>query len=154
MSSFYYLGNSRNAEQRAEMQRLEAAGACLFCPGHLESGGEQRVLWHTPASSWSVTENRYPYRGTKVHLLLIPALHVSDLLALPEDVLADFWVALRWVQDNYALEFYGLGVRCGDCRYTGGTIQHLHVHVIVGDVEDPEHEPVRLKLSSRPAAES
>ncbi len=134
------------------MLRLAAAEACLFCPEHLNSGPEQRVLWQT--NWWSVTENRYPYSGAKLHLLLIPTLHASDILLLPEDALADFWVALRWVKDNYSLEFYGLGVRCGDCRFTGGTIQHVHVHVIVGNVEDPSHEPVRLKLSSRPGPDS
>jgi diadenosine tetraphosphate (Ap4A) HIT family hydrolase len=147
--SLYYLGNSRGAEQLNEMRRLEAEGKCLFCPEHLDTAPTQRVLMRT--AGWSVTENRYPYRGARLHLLVIPALHVSDILSLPSDVLADFWVALAWIRETYSLEFYGLGARCGDCRYTGGTIQHLHVHVVVGDIENPNHEPVRLKLSSRPA---
>jgi ATP adenylyltransferase len=144
----YYLGNSRAAEQLNEMQRLETEGKCLFCPEQLDTHPTQRVLKKT--NGWRVTENRYPYKDTKLHLLLIPTLHVSDILSLPPELLADFWGVLAWVKRTYTLEFYGLGVRCGDCKYTGGTIQHLHVHVVVGDVENPGHEPVRLKLSSRP----
>lgn len=147
--SLYYLGNSRASEQLSEMRQLETEGKCLFCPEQLDAYPAQRVL--TKINGWSVTENRYPYKGARLHLLLIPRLHVSDILALPPDLLADFWLALAWVKNNYALAFYGLGIRCGDCRYTGGTIQHLHVHVVVGDIENPGHEPVRLKLSSRPA---
>jgi ATP adenylyltransferase len=54
------------------------------------------------------------------------------------------------VREHHGLTHYGLGGRNGDCRYTGGTIYHVHVHVIVGDVTNPEHQPVRLRLSSRP----
>jgi ATP adenylyltransferase len=147
----YYPGNSRDAEQCAEMVRLEDDGTCLFCPEHFSAGRERRVLSQT--RWWSITENKYPYRGSKLHLLLIPTLHVPDILALPEPALADFWTALAWVKNNYALQFYGLGMRCGNCMFTGGTIEHLHVHVVVGDVEDPQHEPVCLKLSSRPGVD-
>lgn len=144
----YYLGNSRNSEQLAEMRRLQRESKCLFCAEHLEAEPANRVLMRT--ASWSITQNRYPYAGAKLHFLVIPNRHVADITELPEDVLADFWIALKWVKSTYGLAFYGLGARCGDCRFTGGTIQHLHVHVIVGDVEDPDHQSVRLKLSSRP----
>ena len=133
------------------MRRLETEGKCLFCPAHLDTQSGQRVLMRT--ESWSVTENKYPYHGAKLHLLLIPSLHVTDILALPENVLADFWVALALAKKSFELNFYGLGARCGECRYTGGTIQHLHIHLIVGDVEDANHEGVRLKLSSRPESD-
>ena len=148
----YYPGNSRDAGQRAEMVRLEMGGTCVFCPEQLSAGPERRLLHQT--TWWGVTENKYPYRGSRLHLLLVPAVHVPDILALSESALADFWKALAWVRENYALQFYGLGMRCGNCMFTGGTIEHLHVHVVVGDVEDPEHEPVCLKLSSRPGVQA
>jgi ATP adenylyltransferase len=106
------------------------------------------VLRETP--HWIVTPNRFPYGGTKTHLLLVPTAHVTDLLDLPAEAQADYWSVLGWVRDHLNLEYYGLAARNGDCRYTGGTISHVHVHVLVGDVEDPEHQPVRVRLSSRP----
>ncbi|NUO97510.1 MAG: HIT domain-containing protein [Nonomuraea sp.] len=143
--AFYCPANSRDAGQRAEMDRLDRAGVCLFCPEHL---ARERVLSRT--TWWSVTENAYPYAGTRLHLLLIPTVHAAELLHLPEPARADLWTALEWVRGRHALDFYGLGLRSGNCAYTGGTIEHLHLHVIVGDVADPGHEPVLLKLSSRP----
>lgn len=152
----YYLGNHRTPDQHAEMVRLAAAGICLFCPERPDTGPErpaaspERDIIHRTAL-WTVIPNEYPYRGARLHLLLVPDEHVTDLVDLSDRAKADFWTALGWVRDHYGLAHYGLGARNGDPRCTGGTIYHLHVHVIVGDVDDPDHEPVRMKFSSRPA---
>ena len=145
--TLYYLGNHRSADQLAEMRRLEAEGTCIFCPPTLDSPPDAvlRRLDH-----WVVRPNAYPYLGTRLHLLLVPRAHVTDLLDLGSEALGEFWDAARWVRDTYQLDFYGLGARCGDCAYTGGTIAHAHVHFIVGDADADDYTPVRLKLSSRP----
>jgi ATP adenylyltransferase len=145
----YHLPNHRTEQQRDEMIRLEAAGICILCPEHLARDRDQPILHRTP--QWTVTPNKFPYAGTALHLLLVPDEHVPDLLDLSAPAQADFWAALGWVREHHGLTYYGLGSRNGDCRYTGGTIYHVHVHVIVGDVTSPEHQPVRLRLSSRPA---
>ena len=132
------------------MERLERERRCIFCPAALEDDPAREVLHRT--RYWRVTTNQYPYAGTRLHLLLVPTSHVDDLLDLDEASRQDFWTALDWLREHHELEFYGLGVRCGDCRFTGGTVRHLHVHVIVGDVDDDDHRPVRLKLSSRPSS--
>lgn len=146
--SLYCTGNSRSPEQTRRMEALEAAGTCLFCPGTVDADTD-RVVLRDP--DWIVRYNDFPYAGTRLHLLVVPRRHVTDLLDLPDDELAGFWRVGRTLRDRFDLDFYGLGARCGDCRFTGGTIAHVHVHLVVGDVEDPDHTPVRLKLSSRPA---
>ena len=147
--SLYFLGNARTVEQLDDMRRLEEAGVCIFCPDQLEA--DQRVLHRT--GRWTITANKYPYRGTRLHLMLMPDEHVDDLADLTPESQQDFWIALRWVKDHYGLTYYGMTVRNGLCEYTGGTIRHLHVHVLQGDVDDPEHQPVRVKLSSVPGSE-
>jgi ATP adenylyltransferase len=149
--SLYCLNNYRSKEQLADMRRLDADGVCIFCPQHMAADADQRIVHRT--RHWSVTPNEFPYAGTRLHLLLVPDEHVGDLLDLSPEAQFDFWAALRWVRDHYALAYYGLGVRNGDCSYTGGTIAHVHVHVIVGDVEDPDHVPVKFKLTSRPTTD-
>jgi ATP adenylyltransferase len=121
--TLYYFGNFRVDEQLAEMRRLEDEGICLFCP----------------------------YRETRLHLLLVPDEHVTDMADLSEDAQRDFWTALRWVKFRYRLAHYGLAARNGDSEFTGGTIRHLHIHLLQGDVDDPAHQGVRVRLSSRPA---
>jgi ATP adenylyltransferase len=141
--SLYYLGNARSEEQREYMRQLEADGVCLFCPEQLAADPDQEILHRT--GHWTVTPNKFPYAATTLHLMLVPDAHVTDLLDLSDAAQQDFWVALRWVRDRYHLTYYGLGARNGECRHTGGTIAHVHVHVIVGD---PAGGPVRFKVSS------
>ena len=146
--TLYCFGNARTAEQLAEMRRLDAAGICLFCPDGLARHARQQILFRT--RHWSVTPNEFPYRGTRLHLLLVPDQHASDLLDLPDEVRQDFWQALGAVARQHQLSHYGLGVRNGDCRYTGATIGHVHAHVLVGDAEAADAPPVRMRFSSRP----
>jgi ATP adenylyltransferase len=147
--SLYCFGNVRTPEQLAEMQSLEARGICLFCPDGLRQSERQQVLLRT--RHWVVTPNEFPYAGTALHLLLVPHQHVSDLLELPGEAQQDFWAALGMVRDRYGLRYYGLGVRNGDCRFTGATIRHVHAHVLVGDSGDAGAPPVRMRFSARPA---
>jgi ATP adenylyltransferase len=142
----YHLGNHRSDEQLERMRALEEAGICLFCPATLAGRTDRRHV----TAHWTVVPNDFPYRGTTLHLLLIPAEHVSDLVDLSVAAQADLWPTLAWARTEYRLTYYGLGARNGDPAFTGGTVEHLHLHLIVGDVDDPAHQPVRLKLSSRP----
>jgi ATP adenylyltransferase len=147
--SLYCFANARTPEQLAEMQSLEARGVCLFCPDGLRQHERQQVLART--RHWSVTPNEFPYRGTTLHLLLVPDEHAADLLDLQSDVRQDFWTALAWVRDRYRLSHYGLGVRNGDCRFTGATIRHVHVHLLVSRAPVAGEPPVRMRFSGHPA---
>jgi ATP adenylyltransferase len=144
--SLYCFENVRTPEQRAEMARLEAAGICLFCPEYLASHPRQRILFST--RHWTATPNEFPYEGTRLHVLLVPHQHASDLLELGDEVRADFWVALAAVAETSELRYYGLGVRNGECHYTGATISHVHAHVLVGSDEEGA-PPVRMRFSPR-----
>jgi ATP adenylyltransferase len=148
--SLYCTDNYRTEEQLAEMRRLEAAGICLFCPDSLREHARQRVLFET--AHWAVTPNAYPYAGTRLHLLAVPHRHVNDMLDLGDSALADFWAAMRLIRKRFELDHYGLGVRNGNCSFTGATIRHVHAHVLVGDAELEPEVPVRMKFSSRPRA--
>ena len=81
--SLYYLGNYRTQEQLDDMIQLEAAGTCIFCPEHLAKDPTQRVLHRT--TQWTITPNEFPYRGTRLHLLLVPDEHVTDMLDLSDE---------------------------------------------------------------------
>jgi len=145
------MENHRTADQLAEMQRLDAAGLCLFCPdgqGRQAGEGRQEILFET--SDWTVRPNEFPYPGTSLHLLLVPRQHVGDVLDLEPGAQAGFWTALAWVRDRYDLTYYGLGMRNGDCRYTGATVRHVHAHVLVGDPATAATTPVRMRFSSAP----
>ena len=142
--SLYYPPNYRTREQLAQMQELEAAGVCVFCPEHL---AEYRPVLHR-TSHWSVVPNKYPYRGTRLHLLLVPDEHVTDLADLSPAAQQDMWAALAWARTEHDLDHYGLAARNGASELTGGTIRHVHLHLLQGD--PAAAEPVRVRLSSSP----
>jgi ATP adenylyltransferase len=144
--TLYHLPNARTDVQRDDMRRLEEAGVCIFCEP--TTNNDPRSVLHRTAG-WSVRTNTFPYAGTSLHLLLVPVEHVADMLDLTPAVRDDFWNALAWVREHHDLSYYGLGIRNGDFRFTGGTVEHVHVHVIVADPD--ADRPVRLRLSSRPA---
>jgi diadenosine tetraphosphate (Ap4A) HIT family hydrolase len=142
------MENFRTADQLAEMQRLEAAGICLFCPDELGRHAGAAAFLRT--EHWTVMPNDFPYAGTSLHLMLIPLQHASDLLELGAAAQSDFFTALAAAREHYGFGHYGLGVRNGDCRYTGATIAHLHAHVVVAP-PDPE-AVVRMRFSAQPPA--
>jgi diadenosine tetraphosphate (Ap4A) HIT family hydrolase len=150
--SLYCFGNARTPEQLADMRELDAAGICLFCPDGLRRHARQQILFAT--GHWTVTPNEFPYPGTALHLLLVPREHAADLLDLSAAAQADFWHVLGQVRERHGLGHYGLGVRNGDCRYTGATIRHVHAHVLVGDPAAGNETPVRMRFSSRPGREA
>jgi len=144
--SLYCLENFRTAEQLAEMRKLEAAGICLFCPEGLRQHDRQTVLWET--SHWTITPNEFPYKGTELHLLLVPRQHANDVLDLDPASQQDFWNALAMVRERFDLRYYGLGIRNGDCKFTGATVAHVHAHVLVASAL-MQGEPVRMRFSPR-----
>ena len=125
---------------------MAAAGICLFCPEHLRRHPRQRTLLST--RHWTATVNEFPYEGTSLHLLLVPHRHAADMLDLPAEVRDDFWAALAGVAREHELSHYGLGIRNGDCRLTGATIEHVHSHILVASCE-PGAPALRMRFSGR-----
>jgi diadenosine tetraphosphate (Ap4A) HIT family hydrolase len=146
--TFYCFENARTPDQAAEMRRLDAAGICLFCPDGLARHPPERIVLRT--RHWTALLNDFPYPGTRLHLMLVPRQHASDLTGLPAAAQLNFWQALAAVVRDHQLTYYGLGVRNGDCRYTGATIEHVHAHLLVGDPDPASAGPIRMRFSSRP----
>ena len=146
--SLYCTDNHRTAEQLAEMRQLEAAGICLFCPDGLRQQAPEQILWE--ADHWWVISNKFPYRGTSLHLLVIPHEHASDMIDLDPVSQSDFWNVLALIRERFDLKHYGLGVRNGNCRFTGATVAHVHAYILVGD--ENSGTEIRMRFSSHPPA--
>lgn len=148
MTKGYSLDNARFGEQADQMKDLAARGVCAFCWEHFEN--EHREPIELKTEHWIISKNDYPYDGSKIHLLLVPKEHVGTFAELSPEARRDFADTVVRAEKKWDLKHYALGMRSGDMRYTGGTVEHLHAHIVVGDVDDPGHEPVRFKMSSRP----
>lgn len=141
----YNLGNSRGEEQSRRMQNLESQGICIFCQKSLS---KDKIVYRNHA--WTAIYNDFPYRGTKLHLIIVPDSHVDDMSKLTAYEQSGLWKVIDECKEIFDITYYGIGIRNGDFRYNGGTIYHLHIHLIVGEDDPKLYQDVRLRLSSLP----
>lgn len=144
----YNLATGRYADQITQMKDLAERGVCAFCPEHIDKEHREPVELQT--EHWMVAKNDYPYEGTKLHLLLIPKVHVHTLSKLSRPALHDLTDLIVSIEKKWGLTHYAVGIRSGDMHHTGGSVEHLHAHLVVGDTEADDHQPVRFKMSSKP----
>lgn len=144
----YNLDVARNEQQRKQMQELSDRSVCAFCRENIETEQKQPIEYES--DHWVVKKNDYPYKNTHLHLLLIPKYHVRTISELPLAARQDYLETVIHCEKHWDLKSYALGFRSGDMRLNGGSVAHLHSHIIVGDTSATEHEPVRFKMSSRP----
>ncbi len=142
------MATARSDEQRKQMEELAKRGVCAFCRENAET--EMREPIELETDTWFVKKNDYPYKRTKLHLVLIPKEHVKTLSDLSIDALHGLPEIIVTAEKKWQLTSYAVGIRSGDMTYNGGSVEHLHAHIIVGDPEHEDLEPVRFKMSSRP----
>lgn len=146
----YNNAQARTPEQLQKMKQLAKRGICAFCYEHIRHETIEPIELET--EHWFVKKNDYPYERTKLHLMLIPKLHVHTISELAKEIQVSFLPLVTQLERQYHLTSYALGLRSGDMHYNGGSVEHLHAHLIVGDPTHPDPEPVRFKMSSRPKA--
>lgn len=139
------MDNARTPEQVALMQKIIADGVCPFCAEHFKTYHPKPILKET--AYWFFTENMSPYAGTKYHFIFVykPA-HITKPSELPPEALVDLFSLVNTAIDEYHIPGGSFFMRFGDHRYTGGSVEHLHAHLLQGDADYDGHESVRVKL--------
>ncbi len=142
--TLYALDAARTPEQRRQMEELEAAGICVFCPEHVDAHHREPVEHR--GEHWYVTKNDFPYTGTAAHLLIVPHAHVTAFDELPDAAGAELWAIRRELKARLAPRATATVERSGDMRYNAGSVAHLHVHFVALDAA-PE-QTVRFRVSA------
>ncbi len=144
----YNLDAARQEEQRRYMEQLEAAGICVFCPEHVEQYHREPVE-HT-GTHWYVTRNDYPYAGSAAHYLIVARRHVASFDELPDEAGAELWEIRRGLKRRLEPLALATVERSGDMRFNGGSVSHLHVHLLALDAEPAT--TVRFRVSAHGAS--
>jgi diadenosine tetraphosphate (Ap4A) HIT family hydrolase len=139
----YDIDAARSPTQRAYMERLAAAGICIFCPEHVSGEIELR------GEHWYVKANDYPYAGTAAHYLIIPHRHVTSFDELPDEAGAELWAIKRTLKARLAPLAVATVERSGDMRFNGSSVAHLHTHFVALDAAPSE--TVRFRVSAHSA---
>ena len=146
----YNFDAARGSEQLARMRSLEAEGVCIFCPEH--AGRWQREPVEHTGEHWYVTRNDFPYEGAAAHYLIVARRHVSSFEELPDEAGAELWRIRRELAGRLGAVSFATVERSGDMRFNGGSVAHLHVHMVALD-SDPA-KTVRFRVSARAEGES
>lgn len=142
------INNASSEKQAQDMRDLEKAGVCLFCPEGLNLKGKR--VFHR-GEHWYVTPNDFPYKGTTVHVMVVPNRHITSFADLTQEELLEFPAMLAWVNEKFDIRGAGLFCRYGDTTYTGATIHHFHIHIAQGVQKTEMSEPVFAVIGFKPS---
>jgi ATP adenylyltransferase len=143
-SRLYNLDAARSAEQRRYMEELEAAGVCVFCPEHVHEHHREPV--EHSGRHWYVTKNDYPYEGAAAHYLIVANAHVRSFEELPDDAGTELWTIKRMLTEQLEPVAIATVERSGNMLYNGGSVAHLHVHLVA--LEEEPRATVRFRVST------
>lgn len=142
--SFVHIRHARTQEQIDVMNRIEKDGVCPFCMEHFRKYHPKPILFEN--ANWIITENMSPYDGSAVHLLLVHKTHTSFPAELTDASRIDYFAILDWAIRRFELPAGAIVMRFGEPRLTGGTVDHCHAHLVVGDTTGTGDDPIKTKL--------
>jgi diadenosine tetraphosphate (Ap4A) HIT family hydrolase len=145
----YSFDAARGGEQLERMRTLEAEGICIFCLEHAQR--LQREPVEQIGEHWYVTRNDFPYEGAAAHHLIVARRHVVSFEELPDEAGAELWRFRRELAERLGAVAYATVERSGEMRFNGGSVAHLHVHMVA--LDRTPAETVRFRVSARADSE-
>lgn len=127
---------ARSEEYKKTLEKIKSEGHCPFCWENLGKEHKKPILKKT--KFWLVTENQFSYQKARVKLLIIFKEHTNSIFDMPSEAWDELRQIYRWITFVFDINGSTLFNRQGDTRYTGGTVMHLHFHVISGHGESEE----------------
>lgn len=141
---FVDLNSARVDDQRNVMQQIVQDGVCPFCMENFTRYHKKPIL--REGEHWILTENQWPYDHTKYHFLAVAKKHIETIESIPLGAMEELREHLQWAIKENSVPGGSFFMRFGDIKYTGSSVAHLHAQLLMGDVDAPGHESVRVKL--------
>ena len=123
---------------------IKKEGVCPFCPENLARYHKNPIL--AEGEYWLLTDNMYPYKGAKHHILLVHKKHTETVLDLPKEELTELFDLVRSETKKRGIKGGTFFMRFGDTTYTGASVSHLHANLISPDVDDEKREPIIARV--------
>jgi diadenosine tetraphosphate (Ap4A) HIT family hydrolase len=142
--SYVNLKHARTQEQVDVMTQIQKDGVCPFCMENFLTYHSKPIIHEN--ESWIVTENMNPYEGSVHHFLFVHKFHCTMPGELPAKSRVEFFDLVNWVTEEFKILGGSILIRFGDMRFTGGSVDHSHAHLIVGDTNNEEREGLRVKV--------
>ena len=146
-NDFVNLNNTRRPGDdtyKKVIAKIQGDKVCPFCKDQLKNYHKNPIL--KEGASWVVTTNMYPYKNSKYHFLLILQNHKIDTKNLTTEEWQELHQHIDWLVESNNIPGGTLIMRCGDTTHTGATVTHLHAHFVSPDLENPNREPVIIRV--------
>ena len=130
-SKFVDIKNTRTLEQRKIYEKIEAEGIDPFSEEHFKTHHPYPILFEN--KDWFVTHNAYPYKGMSLHLLLVHKKFITSIEQISPDGWKSFHELIQVITKKFNISSGSFFMRFGDTIKTGGTVTHLHAHIMVAD---------------------
>ena len=136
IGKFVNPGLARSEEYKETLLKIEKGEYCPFCWENLSKEHKKPILKQT--EFWLVTENQFSYQRARVKLLLIFRYHTNSILDISKEAWSELLDIYREMYIKFNLQGSTIFNRQGNTRFTGGTVKHLHFHLISGHGESEE----------------
>ncbi|MDQ5893225.1 MAG: adenylyltransferase [Patescibacteria group bacterium] len=113
---------------------------CPFCEDQLLNFHKNPI---EKKKYWIVTDNMYPYKPNKKHILLIHQEHIEHAQEISTAAWQELQVIIQEQTKKNNIDGGTFMLRFGDGRYTGSSVRHLHAHIVQSD---PEHEDYKKEV--------
>jgi|SRR3989344_8476331 len=136
LNTLVCISRARKLEPFKKAVADALAGRCPFCD--IDRAYNVVVIENVHCLAWLCEP---PEDNTRLHFLVVPKKHVTCTDELSDDELVTIFEVKEQLQEMYEFNSCGVLIRDGDATLSAGTIQHLHMHVMVpagtGRVESP-----------------
>lgn len=136
--------NGRTKEQILKMKRLTREKKCPLCRKDFEVVHASPVV--KEGKYWLITDNDFPYDGTRFHFMLVAQKHIVDVSEVDDKGWIEFGDMLNFIKTKWKISGGTLLMRTGNMSFTGATIAHLHAHFIVGGKSKKSSEWINAKV--------
>ncbi len=143
-AGFVNTSNTRPGVYDAVISQIAKDKVCPFCPDQLLAYHKNPILAEN--TYWLATDNMYPYKDTKTHLLFIHKEHVINISEVPQKAWEELQVLANEFIKNRNIPGGTLLMRFGETKYTGASVNHLHAHVISSDPDRENYTPLMVRV--------
>lgn len=146
MSTFVNEHNAKRGVYGDVIKDIAGKHVCPFCPDQLANFHKNPIRHF---GHWLVTDNMYPYKPVKQHLLLIHETHIEHASELSLQAWSELLEIIKFESTERGIVGGALTMRFGDTHFTGASVSHLHAHLVQSDPEAGDYDPelgVRVRI--------
>ena len=129
---------------RNVIQKIKQDGVCPFCPKNLTRYHKKPIL--KTGRYWILTDNMYPYKGAKHHLLLVHKKHIEHLSEMSSGAWKELQALVNFITAKRKIKGGALLIRFGKTLYTGASVSHLHANLISPDIRKKNRQPILTRV--------